>query len=88
MIDEQNFLDQPVKNDTRTYENIRKISTDQGDDYRTGYLQDYPHCKGHYKITSIDLSKQQALYANLKAIQETNFTGNVDRNGNTTVFFY
>ena len=30
------FFDQPVKNDVRTYENIRKIATDQGDHYATG----------------------------------------------------
>ena len=31
MIDEK-FFDQPVKNDPRTYDNIRKIATGQGDD--------------------------------------------------------
>ena len=35
MIDGKNFFDQPVKNDKVTYENIRKISTCQGDDYTT-----------------------------------------------------
>ena len=34
MIDEKNFFDQPVKSDLRTYENIRKIVTSEGDDYR------------------------------------------------------
>ena len=40
MIDGKNFFDQPVKNNKVTYENIRKIATDQGDDYTTGYLLD------------------------------------------------
>ena len=31
MIDERNFLDQPVKNDIRTYNNIPKIALRQGD---------------------------------------------------------
>ena len=31
------FFDQPVKNNLRTYDNLRKIATDQGDDYTTGY---------------------------------------------------
>ena len=35
MIDGKNFFDQPVKNDKVTYENIRKISTGQGDGYTT-----------------------------------------------------
>ena len=29
MIDGKNFFDQPVKNNKVTYENIRKIATDQ-----------------------------------------------------------
>ena len=40
MIDEKNDFDQPVKNDLITYENIRKITSGQGDDYTTGYLLD------------------------------------------------
>ena len=35
MTDGQNFFDQPVKNNLRTYDNIRKIATGQGDDYTT-----------------------------------------------------
>ena len=38
MIDGENFLDQPVKNDIRSYDNIRKVGTGQGDDYTTGCL--------------------------------------------------
>lgn len=37
-IDSWNFFDQSVKNDTRTYQNIRKAVTGQGDDYTTGCL--------------------------------------------------
>ena len=35
----------------------------------------------------IDLSKQQALDADPRAIQQINFTANLDRDGNTTMFF-
>ena len=35
----------------------------------------------------VDLSKQQALDADPKAIQQINFTANLDRAGNTTMFF-
>ena len=41
-IDGRNFFDQPMNNDIKTYENIRKIATGQGDDYTTGCLLDYP----------------------------------------------
>ena len=45
MIDEKNIFDQPVKNDKVTYENIRKITIGQGDDYTTGCLLDYTYFK-------------------------------------------
>ena len=32
MIDGRNFFDQPIENDIKTYENIRKITTGQEDD--------------------------------------------------------
>ena len=37
--------DQPINNDTKTYEDIRKIDTGQGDDCTTGCLLDYPYFK-------------------------------------------
>ena len=87
MIDGKNFFDQPIKNDKVTYNNIRKIATGQGDDYTTGCLLDYTYFKKYYKIIAIDLSKQQALDADPKAIQQINFTANLDRVGNTRIYF-
>ena len=40
MIDGRIFFDQPVNNNLRTYDNIRKITTGQGDDYTIGCLLD------------------------------------------------
>ena len=77
MIDGKNFFDQPVKNDKVTYENIRKITIGQGDDYTTGCLLDYTYFKKYYKMIAVDLSKQQALDADPKAIQQINFTVNI-----------
>ena len=87
MIDEKNFFDQPIKNDKITYENIRKIATGQGDDYTTGCLLDYAYFKNYYKMIAIDLSKQQALDADPRAIQQINFTASLDRAGNTRIYF-
>ena len=87
MIDGKNFFDQPINSMTKTYENIRKIATGQGDDYTTGCLLDYPYFKDHYKLIGIDLSKQEALDPDPRAVQEINFTANLDRAGNTTMFF-
>ena len=81
------FFDQPVKNNKITYENIRKIATGQGDDYTTGCLLDYAYFRDIYKMIAIDLSKQQALDADPKAIQQINFTANLDRAGNTIFYF-
>ena len=87
MIDGGNFFDQPINGMTKTYENIKGIATGQGDDYTTGCLLDYTYFKENYKMISIDLSKQQALDADPRAIQQINFTANLDRDGNTTMFF-
>ena len=48
---------------------------------------DYAYFKNYYKITEIDLSKQQALDADPRAIQQINFTANLDRAGNTRIYF-
>ena len=87
MIDGKNFFDQPINSMTKTYENIRKIATGQGDNYTTGCFLDYPYLKENYKMIAIDLSKQQPLDAGPRAIQQINFTANLDRTGNTTMFF-
>ena len=65
----ENFFDQTINNDTKTYENIRKIATGQGDDYTTGCLLDYPYFKENYKMIAIDLSKQHVLDADPRLIQ-------------------
>ena len=87
MIDGKNFFDQLVKDDKVTYENIRKNATDQGDDYTTGCLLDYLYLKNYSKMIAVDLSKQQALDADPKAIQQINFTANLDRENNTRFYF-
>ena len=38
-------------------------------------------------MIAIDLSKQRALGTDQKAVQEINFTENLDQNENTTMFF-
>ena len=87
MINGEDFFDQPIKNNKVTYENIRKIATGQGDDYATGCLLDYPYFKHNYKMIVGNLSKQQALDADARAVQQINFTANLDRIGNTRILF-
>ena len=87
MINDENFFDQPIKNNKVTYENIRKIATDQRDDHTTGCLLDYPYFANTYKMIAVDLNKQQALDADPRAIQQINFTANIDSAGNTRAYF-
>ena len=47
MSDGKNFFDQPINSMIKTYGNIRKIATGQGDDYSTGCLLDYSYFKDH-----------------------------------------
>ena len=69
------------------YEIICKIKAGQGDDYTTGCLLEYNYFKKYYKMIAISLSKQQALDADPKAIQQINFTGNLDQAADATMFF-
>ena len=56
MVDDTNFFDKPIGNDLKTYDNIRDIATDQGDDYTNGCLLDYQYF--YFKLIAIDLIKQ------------------------------
>ena len=50
-------------------------------------MLDYPYFKENYKIIAIDLSRQNELDADPIAIKQSNFTANLDRAGNITIFF-
>ena len=81
MIDSRNLLDQP------TYDNIRKTTTGQEDDYTTGCLLDYTYFRNYYKMIAIALSKQQVFDADPRAIQQIKFIANFDRENNTKFYF-
>ena len=85
MINDESLFDQPTKNKKTTYENIRKIATGQGDDNTTGCLLDYPYFLDTYKRIAVDLSKQQALDVDPRAIQQINFTVNLDIQESTLI---
>ena len=68
IIDGKIFSDQAINSIIKTYEIIRIIATGQADDYATGCLFYYYYFKDHYKMIAKDLSKQQALNANPRAI--------------------
>ena len=76
-IDGRNFYDQPINDLIKQYDEIRKISTGQGDDYTTGCLLDFAYFEKNYRLIAVDLSKQKALDADSRAIQQIIFTGKI-----------
>ena len=46
---------------SKQYNEVRKILTEQGDDYTTGCLLDFAYFKNNYKLIAADLSKQKVL---------------------------
>ena len=58
----------------------RKISIGKGDDYTAGCLIDFSYFIKKYRLIAVDLSKQKALDADPKAIQQIIFTGKVTEN--------
>ena len=76
-IDGRNFYDQPINDLIKRCHKVRKVSTGQGDDYTTGCLLDYKYLKENYRLIAADLSRQKALHADSRAIQQINFTGKI-----------
>ena len=76
-IDQKNFYDQPINDSIKQYDEIRKVSTGQGDDYTTGSLLDFAYFKINCRLIAADLSKQKALDADSRVIQQIIFTGKI-----------
>ena len=79
-IDGRNFYDQPINDSIKQYDEVRKVSTEQGDDYTTGFLLDFAYFEKKYRLIAADLSKQKALDADPRAIQQIIFTGKASKN--------
>ena len=62
-------MEKTINNNFKTYGNIRKIATGRGDDYTAGCLLNYIYFRKYYKMIAVDLSKQQALDTDPKAIE-------------------
>ena len=53
----KHFYDQPIDSDIKLYEEIKKLTTRQGEDYTRGCFLDYEYIKDHYRLTAVDLSR-------------------------------
>ena len=88
-IDGRDFYDQPINDSIKQYDEIRKISTGQGDDYATACLLGFAYFETNCRLIAVDLSKQKALDANSRAIQQIIFTGKIKATQeNTRVLIY
>ena len=77
-IDGRTFYNQSINDSIKQYDEIRKISTGQGDNYTAGCLLDFAYFENDFRLITADLSKQKALDADPKAIQQIIFTGKTD----------
>ena len=87
-IDRRNFYDQPINDWIKQYDELRKVSTGQGDDYTTGCLPDFAYFEKNYGLIAADLSKQKDLDADPRAIQQIIFTGKIKSTVATRVIIY
>ena len=72
----------------KQYDEVRKVSTGQSDDYTTGCLLDYAYFKNSYRLIAVDLSKGKALEADPRAIQQIVFQGIAAGADNTKIRLY
>ena len=75
LSDKTNFYDQPINNFKKYYDEVRKNSIGQGDDYTTGCLLGYAYFKDNYKLIAVGLNKRNALDADPRATQQLVFQG-------------
>ena len=55
IINKKNFYKQAIDSDIKRYEEIRKLTAGQGEDYTTECLLDYEYIKNHYRTIVFDL---------------------------------
>ena len=73
IIDGRNFYDNPIQSDIGKYRELKKVMNGKGEDYTTRSLLDFNYFDKHYKLVSVDLSKQNELDADPRAIQQIEF---------------
>ena len=59
IINRKNCHDKPINSDEKRYEEIKKLTTGQREDYTTGCLLSYDYIKNHYWLIAADMSRQK-----------------------------
>ena len=85
LIDGRNFYDQPINDIIKQYDEVRKVSMGYGHDFTTCCLLDYAYFKDNYRLIAVDLSKQEDLDVDPRAIQQIVFQGVVGGANNTNI---
>ena len=88
LIDGRNFYNQPINDLIKQHDEVRKVSTGQDDDCNTRCLLDYVYFKDNYRLITVDLSKQKALDADRRAIQQIIFQGVAGGDNDTKIRIY
>ena len=79
----ERFYDQAINSDIKWYKWIRKLTTGQGEDYTNACSLNYEYTKNNnHRLIAIDLCRQKELNADPKAIQLTEFVGQLKKQGN------
>ena len=79
VINGKNVYDQAIDSDIKRYEEIRKLTTGQGEDYTSRCLLDYDYIKNHYSVIAVDVSREKELDSYRKAIQQIEFVGQLKK---------
>ena len=80
LIDGRNFYDQPINDQIKKHDEIRKIARGKGNDYTTGCLLDYFYFLNHYQLNCCNLSQQKELDPDPRTIQQIEFYGKLETN--------
>ena len=73
IIHGRNFYDNPIETDIEKYRELNKVMIGKRQDYTTGSLLDFNYFNEHYKLVAVDLSKQNELDADPRAMQQIEF---------------
>ena len=84
IIDGKKIYDNPIENNLERYRELKKVMTGKGEDYTTGSLLDFNYFLKH-KLIAVDLSKQNELDADPRAIQQIEFKCMLE--SNSTIYW-
>ena len=88
-IDGRNFYDQPINDSIKQYDEVRKVSTGQGDDYTTGCLLDFTYFEKKLHFNCRWFKQTKRIRCWFKSNSRNYFTGKTKSTvANTRVIIY